>query len=110
MAIVRTTPRETDTTGKAPPTMKNAPVPQRGSRTTIAQRAASRANASKPNTSGDFLVDVQAELRRVTWPTPEEVRSGVIVTIGLLVFFAFYIFGLDYVAKHFVGAMVDVKP
>ena len=109
MAIVRTTPRETGTTGKAPPSMKNAPAPQRGARTTLAQRAA-RPGASKPASSSDFLVDVQAEMRRVTWPTAEEVRSGVIVTIGLLVFFAFYIFGLDYVAQHFVGAMVDVKP
>lgn len=109
MAIVRTTPRETGTTGSGPPVTKNAPqAPQRGGRN-LPQRA-SRPGASKPINSGDFVRDVRTELGRVTWPTREEVRAGVIVTIGLLVFFAFYIFGLDYIAEQFIGSMVQAKP
>ena len=107
MAIVRTTPRETGTTGSAPPVVKNAPqAPQRGGRNLPSRPGVS----SKPVNSGDFVRDVRTELGRVTWPTREEVRAGVIVTIGLLIFFAFYIFGLDYIAEKFIGAMVQAKP
>jgi preprotein translocase SecE subunit len=49
----------------------------------------------KPTDSKTFLNDTAAELRRVVWPTRDEVRSGVIVTIGLLVFFSLYIYGID---------------
>ena len=49
----------------------------------------------KPTDSKTFLNDTVAELRRVVWPTRDEVRAGVIVTIGLLVFFSLYIYGID---------------
>lgn len=45
-----------------------------------------------------FLADTQAELKRVVWPTKEEVRAGTIVTVMLLVFFSLYIFALDFAA------------
>ena len=50
---------------------------------------------AKPGDSKEFLRDTVAELRRVVWPSREDVRAGVVVTIGLLVFFSLYIYGLD---------------
>jgi preprotein translocase SecE subunit len=106
MAIVRTTPKETNTTGAAPPAVKpkaSAQTPQR-----VAGRAGLAQRASQPATSaerGQFFSDVRTELRRVVWPSRETVRSGVIVTIGLLIFFAIYIFGLDVIAERLLGAL-----
>jgi preprotein translocase subunit SecE len=105
MAIVRTTSKETSTTGAAPPAVKPkapAQTPQRVAGRTLPGRTA------QPTTSaerGQFFSDVKAELRRVTWPSRETVRSGVIVTIGLLVFFALYIFGLDVIAGRLFEAV-----
>jgi preprotein translocase SecE subunit len=52
-----------------------------------------------------LISDTRAELNRVVWPTLEEVRSGTIVTIGLLIFFGLYIFVLDYAAEWLFHAM-----
>ena len=59
---------------------------------------------SKPASPKDFITDTITELKRVVWPTKEERISGTIVTIGLLLFFAIYIAGLDSLARVvFVG-------
>jgi len=96
MAIVRTTTSPGENT---PDPKKMAPA-----------RPADRANPARPGTrtaaparagnAGQFISETQTELRRVVWPTRTEVRSGTIVTVGLLIFFAMYIFGLDYVAEN----------
>ena len=43
----------------------------------------------------DFLSEVRAELKKVTWPSQKEVYSTTIVVIGTTVFFGFYLYGLD---------------
>ena len=55
--------------------------------------------AATPSTARDFWNDTLAELRRVVWPTKEERNAGTVVTIGLLVFFALFITGLDHLAR-----------
>lgn len=117
MAIGRTTSKETNTSGSAPPRndANGSAVPKQIDRTKsvvnqggspqVVRSAASRAVARPlPNRTGvqtskaparDFINDTIVELKRVVWPSREEVRSGTIVTIGLLIFFAIYIFGLD---------------
>ena len=96
MAIVRTTttaggdlPEKKQTSGKS-----------------VVRQPAARAGmpgrsqiAVKQGNAGSFVKDTQTELRRVVWPTNDEVRSGAIVTIGLLIFFALYIYGLDVIAQ-----------
>jgi len=68
-------------------------------------RAAGRVPAQGGNqvmtkgASKSFVNDTIAELRRVVWPNTETVRSGTIVTIGLLIFFGLYISGLDIAAQ-----------
>jgi preprotein translocase subunit SecE len=42
-----------------------------------------------------FLTEVRAEMKKVTWPSREEVRATTIVVIGATFFFGFYLFGLD---------------
>jgi preprotein translocase SecE subunit len=81
------------------------------------ERARSAANRSTLATQGsspaEFLRDTRAELKRVVWPTKEVVTSGTIVTIGMLVFFAVYIFALNLISESLLGALgflSDIKP
>jgi preprotein translocase SecE subunit len=95
MAIVRTTKQETTTTTGKAPTKNAAPngraVPQR--------------TTTRSGNSGQFIAETQAELRRVVWPTKEEVTAGTIVTIMMLFFFAFYVSGLDVIVEKIFEAI-----
>ncbi len=110
MAIVRTTTKDVSNTspnGQAP-TTRTKPVTGRN-----APVLPNRTLAPRPANAGSFLAETRAELYKVKWPTREEVRSGTIVTIGLLVFFAFYIFGADYIVAHLfqlLGLGVSASP
>jgi preprotein translocase subunit SecE len=42
-----------------------------------------------------FLVEVKAELKKVTWPSRQEVRNTTLVVIVTAIFFGFYLWGLD---------------
>ncbi|HVQ36478.1 MAG TPA: preprotein translocase subunit SecE [Pyrinomonadaceae bacterium] len=42
-----------------------------------------------------FLRDVRAEMKRVSWPTVTEVRNTTIITLVAVVFFAVYLFLVD---------------
>jgi preprotein translocase subunit SecE len=44
-----------------------------------------------------FLSEVRAELKKVTWPSQQEVRSTTIVVVATTFFFGFYLWGLDLV-------------
>jgi preprotein translocase subunit SecE len=43
----------------------------------------------------NFLKDAKAELKKVTWPSRQEVTSMTIVVILAIVFFGFYLFFMD---------------
>ena len=43
----------------------------------------------------NFLRDVRSELKKVTWPSKNEVISTTIVVIAATVFFGFYLFFMD---------------
>jgi preprotein translocase subunit SecE len=45
--------------------------------------------------TGQFLRDTRAEMRRVSWPTANEVKNTTIITLIAVVFFAIYLFGVD---------------
>lgn len=88
MAIVRTTTRDSDTTKVVPNQTKSAPPrPAVG-----VQRAPA---SQRPASAGTFIQETRTELAKVKWPTRDEVKNGTIVTIGLLIFFALFIFGAD---------------
>jgi preprotein translocase subunit SecE len=42
-----------------------------------------------------FLRDVRAEMKRVSWPTANEVKNTTIITLVAVVFFAIYLFLVD---------------
>jgi len=42
-----------------------------------------------------FLHDVRAEMKRVSWPTPLHVKNTTIITLIAVVFFAVYLFLVD---------------
>jgi preprotein translocase subunit SecE len=44
---------------------------------------------------GQYLHDVRAELKRVSWPTASHVQSTTIITIIAVIFFAIYLFVVD---------------
>jgi preprotein translocase subunit SecE len=44
-----------------------------------------------------FLREVRAELKKVTWPSRNEVYSTTIVVIFATIFFGFYLFFMDVV-------------
>jgi preprotein translocase subunit SecE len=42
-----------------------------------------------------FLHDVRAEMRRVSWPSLKEVKNTTIITLIAVIFFAIYLFLVD---------------
>ena len=71
---------------------------------TLPERAPSaRRDPSKARTHGggffdrttQFLRDTRAEMRRVSWPTANEVKNTTIITLIAVVFFAIYLFSVD---------------
>ena len=45
--------------------------------------------------TAQFLRDTRAEMRRVSWPSANEVKNTTIITLIAVVFFAIYLFGVD---------------
>ena len=65
--------------------------------------------------TAQFLRDVRAEMRRVSWPTMTEVKNTTIITLVAVIFFAVYLFlvdqglarlilGLEWLANKLLGA------
>ena len=59
-----------------------------------------------------FLRDVRAEMKRVSWPSAKEVKNTTIITLIAVIFFAIYLFSVDRVwaflllqLNHFLGWM-----
>lgn len=58
---------------------------------------------------GSFLHDVRMEMRQVTWPSPDDVRSTTTVVIITVFFFGLFLYfvdlsvqkGMEYVFKRF---------
>jgi preprotein translocase subunit SecE len=42
-----------------------------------------------------FLRDVRAEMKRVSWPSAKEVKNTTIITVIAVIFFAIYLFLVD---------------
>jgi preprotein translocase subunit SecE len=48
-----------------------------------------------PKRFANFLKETKAELKKVTWPSRNEVTSTTVVVIVATVFFGFYLFFMD---------------
>jgi preprotein translocase subunit SecE len=42
-----------------------------------------------------FMHDVRAEMKRVSWPTANDVKNTTIITLVAVIFFAVYLFAVD---------------
>jgi preprotein translocase subunit SecE len=49
----------------------------------------------KINELRTFFAEVKSELKKVTWPSKQEVYATTIVVILTTIFFGFYLYGLD---------------
>ena len=54
---------------------------------------------------GQFLHDVRAEMKRVSWPGFLEVRNTTIITLVAVIFFAVYLFAIDQGLSRFILAL-----
>ena len=45
--------------------------------------------------TGQFLRDVRAEMKRVSWPSANDVKNTTIITLIAVIFFATYLFAVD---------------
>jgi len=57
---------------------------------------------------GNFLRDVRAELKKVTWPSKNEVTSTTIVVIAATVFFGFYLFFMDLIFSWVISQIKNL--
>lgn len=49
-----------------------------------------------------FLKEVRIEMTKVTWPGKLELRGSTVLVILVSLFFAFYIFVIDFIITNFV--------
>jgi preprotein translocase subunit SecE len=52
----------------------------------------------------NYIKDVIAELRKVTWPTREELKGSTITVIIFSIISTVYVFGVDF----FLGKLVQI--
>jgi preprotein translocase subunit SecE len=95
---------ETETASvRAPEAPGGTPPPkiERGTRPSAGGDGGGRREKGRTQGGGfftrtsQFLRDTRAELRRVSWPTANEVKNTTIITLVAVVFFALYLFGVD---------------
>lgn len=51
---------------------------------------------------GPFLKEVRAEVKKVTWPSKNEVYSTTIVVIFATIFFGFYLYIMDLLFSYVI--------
>lgn len=72
-----------------------------GSQAAPERRAPTKQLKSERTKPGEFIREVRGELKKVSWPTREEViRYSIIVAVALIVF-TLAVFGVDYVFERF---------
>ncbi len=71
------------------------------------RRAPSKSLKTERTKPLEFLREVRAELKKVAWPTREEVIRYSIIVLVALVIFTLFVFGVDYVFEWFFRAVTD---
>jgi preprotein translocase subunit SecE len=61
----------------------------------VARRDHGRAQQSGPSRIVQFIHDVRAEMKRVSWPNLSTVKNTTIITLVAVIFFAIYLFVVD---------------
>ena len=58
---------------------------------------------------GSYFRDVRAEMKRVVWPAPDEVRNSSVVVIVTLIFFAAFIALTDIVVQQIINILGTIR-
>lgn len=67
-----------------------------------------RSAGGKIEQLSQFVRDVRAEMKRVSWPTAVEVKNTTIITIIAVVFFAIYLFTVDRIWSFLLTQLNDL--
>ena len=59
------------------------------------ERGTGGGNQSLPSRIAQYFRDVRAEMKRVSWPTLNEVKNTTIITLVAVIFFSIYLFAID---------------
>jgi len=96
---------ETETAGVRAPESPGGTPPSKIERGTLPgasgggggrrEKAPSHGGGGFFSRTAQFLRDTRAEMRRVSWPTLNEVKNTTIITLIAVVFFSLYLFGVD---------------
>ena|SRR5215471_5085585 len=85
-----------DEAEKSEPQLQSPRAARFGDRVeTKGRRAYTPSRASYVGRLSQFVRDVRAEMKRVSWPTLLEVRNTTIITLVAVIFFATYLFAVD---------------
>jgi len=76
-------------------TPEDARVSRSSDRSERRERAHRPAQAGYFGRIAQFFRDTRAEMRRVSWPTPNEVKNTTLITLVAVIFFAVYLFAVD---------------
>lgn len=72
----------------------------------VARRERGHSGApSGPARLAQFLHDVRAEMKRVSWPTFHHVRNTTLITIVAVIFFAVYLFVADQALSRLITSL-----
>lgn len=72
-----------------------------------ATRTATPKAASERTPPKQYLAEVGTELKKVVWPTRDEIRNYTIVVLAMLAIMTALTFGFDYVFARFVLFLFD---
>lgn len=58
------------------------------------------------NSSVDFLIETEAELKKVSWPSREELTGSTFVVIFVTIILGIYIVGVDYIVSTIMKRII----
>ncbi len=64
--------------------------------------------ANQPNPVLKYFREVRGELKKVTWPTPQESRRLTAIVIAVTIAFAIFLFACDWLFSGAVNQVIDL--
>lgn len=69
------------------------------------ERGGHAAPQRRPGRMIQFLHDVRAEMKRVSWPSLKHVQQQTIITVIAVIFFAIYLFAVDQALSRLISGL-----
>ena len=87
---------------------KGGQVNPDGSQTAVRDRKAPTQHLKSERTKPmQFIREVRAELKKVAWPTRDEVRRYSIIVLAALIVFTAFVFGIDFLFERMFRFITD---